>query len=132
MITDVLTVAFGNEAGFQRPSCDVDVINRCRWRSRSDDPSGLDDLLLLLWCQAVDVNLSIDVPFVEIVKFRCDSSLNVVLRVLTEVILIEVLKFDGLLDEVLLKLLFFLVDVGGDLSMPLSTEMSTRLSPRSS
>ena len=38
---------------------------------------------------------------------------DVLFDVLTKVILVEVLKFDGLLDEVLLKLLFLLVDVGG-------------------
>ena len=48
-------------------------------------------------------------------KFRCDGSLDVIFGVLTEVVFVEVLKLDGLLDEVLLKLLFFLVDVGGNL-----------------
>ena len=38
----------------------------------------------------------------ETVKFRCDGCLDVVLGVLTEVIFVEVLKLDGLLDEVLL------------------------------
>ena len=47
------------------------------------------------------------------VKFRCDGSLDVVFGVLAEVVLVEVLKFDGLFDEVLLKLLFLFVDVGG-------------------
>ena len=106
MVTDVLTVAFGNEAGFQWPSCDVEVINRSRRRSRSDDPSGLDDSTLLFWCQAVDVDFSIDVSLAETVKLRCDGSLDVILGVLTEVILIEILKFDGLLDEVLLSCSF--------------------------
>ena len=41
----------------------VDVINRSRRRSRSDDPSGLDDSTLLLWCQAVDVIFLHRCPF---------------------------------------------------------------------
>ena len=39
--------------------------------------------------------------------------ITVVLGVLTDFVFVEVLKFDCLLDEVLLKLLFLLVDVGG-------------------
>ena len=70
-------------------------------------------VLMTRRCCSGDVNFSIDVPLVETMKFRSDGSLDVVLGVLAEVIFIEVLKFDGLLDEVLLKLLFFLVDVGG-------------------
>ena len=46
-------------------------------------------------------------------KFRCNCSLDVIFGVVAEVIFVEVLKFDGLLDEVLVKLLFLLVDVGG-------------------
>ena len=114
MVTDVLTVALGNETGFQWSSSDVDVVNRCRRRSRSDDPSSFDDPMLLLGCQAVDVNFLIDVLLAKTVKFRCDGGLDVILGVPTEVILVEVLKFNCLLDEVLLKLLF-LIDVGGDL-----------------
>ena len=112
MVTDVLTVAFGNKTGVQSSS-DVNVINRGRRWSRSNVPSSLDDSTLLFRCQAVDVNFSVDVPFVETVKLRCDGSLDVVLGVLNEVVFIEVLKLDGLLDEVLLKLLFFVVDVNG-------------------
>ena len=76
-------------------------------------PSSLDGTMLLFWCQTVDVNLTVDVLLAKTVKFRCDGSLDVILGVLTEVVFVEVLKFDGLLDEVLLKLLFLLVDVGG-------------------
>ena len=109
MVADVLTVAIGNKTGFQLTRSDVDVINRDGWWSRSNDPSGLDDPTLLFWCQAVNVNSTIDVLLAETVKFRCDGCLDVILGVLTEVVLIvEVLRFDCLLDEVLLKLLFFL------------------------
>ena len=80
---------------------------------RSDDPSSLDDTMLLFWRQAVDVNLTVDVLLAKTVKFRCDGSLDVVHGVLTDVVFVEVLKFDGLFDEVLLKLLFLLVDIGG-------------------
>ena len=112
MVTDVLAVALGNKAGFQWSSHDVEVFSRCRRRSRSNDPSGLDDPTLLFWCQVVDVNFLIDVLLAKTMKFRCYGTLDVVLSVLTEVNLIEVLKFDGLLDAVLLKLLFLLIDVG--------------------
>ena len=78
-----------------------------------DDPSRLDDTTLLFWCQTVDVNFTVDVLLAKTVKFRCDDSLDVIFGVLTEVVFVEVQKFDGLLDEVLLKLLFFHVDVGG-------------------
>ena len=76
---------------------------------------GSDDLTLLFRCQAVEVNFTVDVLLVKTVKFRCNGCLDVVLGVLVEVIFVEVLKFDCLLDEVLLKLLFLLVDVGGHL-----------------
>ena len=113
MIADVLTVALGNKPGFQRSSIDVDVINRSRRRSRSHDPSSLDDPMLLLRCQAVDVHFLIDVLLAEAMKFRCDGCLDVIFGVLTEVIFIEVLKLNSLLDDVFLKLLLLLVDVGG-------------------
>ena len=67
----------------------------------------------MFWCQAVDVHFSVDVSLAETVKLGCNGSLDVIFGVLAEAIFIEVLKFDGLLDEVLLKLLFLLVNVGG-------------------
>ena len=69
--------------------------------------------MLLLWRQAIDVNFAIDVLFSKTVKFRCNCGFDVIFGVLAEVILVEVLNFDGLLGEVLLMLLFFLVDVCG-------------------
>ena len=77
-----------------------------------NDPSSLDDPTLLVRCQAVDVHFLIDVLLPKAVKFRCDGCLDVIFSVLTEVVLVEVLKFNGLLDDVLLKLLLLLVDVG--------------------
>ena len=69
---------------------------------------------MLFRCQAANVNFIIDVLLAKTVKFiRSDGGLDVVFSVLAEVVFVEVLKFDGLLDEVLLKLLFLLVDVGG-------------------
>ena len=69
---------------------------------RSHDPSSLDDPMLLLRCQAVDVHFLIDVLLAEAMQFRCDGCLDVIFGVLTEVIFIEVLKFDSLLDDVCL------------------------------
>ena len=115
MVTDVLAVALGNKASFQWTSRDVDVVNRGRWWSRSNGPMThlcLDDSTLLFWRQAVDGNFTIDVLLVETVKLRCNGCLDVILGVLAEVIFIEVLKLDGLLDDVLLKLFLLLVDVG--------------------
>ena len=63
--------------------------------------------------QTVDVHFTIDVLLSKTVKFRCWCSLDVIRCILAEVVLIEVVHLDGLLDEVLLKLLFLLVDVGG-------------------
>ena len=115
MVADVLTVAFGYEASFQWSNRDVEVFNRGRRRSRSNDPSSFDDSTLLFWCQVVDVNFFVDVLLAKAMKFRGNGCFDVILGVLAEVILVEVLKLDGLLDDVLLKLLFLLVDVGGNL-----------------
>ena len=69
MVTDVLALALGNKTSFQWTSSDVDVINRSRRWTRSDDPSSLDGTMLLFWGQTVDVNFTIDVLLAKTVKF---------------------------------------------------------------
>ena len=70
--------------------------------------------MMLFRCKAVDVHFAVHVLFFpQDYEVQMQLLFDVILCVLAEVVLVEVLKFDCLLDEVLLKLLFSLVDVGG-------------------
>ena len=68
----------------------------------SDDPTSLDNPTLSFSCQRAGVHLTIDVLLHKTVKLWCDGSLDVIRGLLAEVVLIEVLKFNCLLGEVVI------------------------------